>query len=200
MWNPGGSSVMSKDDVQAVEMLSDDEIVGRFQRTGDAASFAELFGRHRKHVYFACRRFFADGSAAEDATQDTFLRAYQNMHRFGGGDVRAWLTRIARNVCIDGWRKGAMERGAAQVESVEPQAPGTLDEAVYLRLAVATLREELAALPSEQRQCLELKIEGFSYEETASRLGLSIAAVKSHLQNGRRMLWVRMKGVLPEWQ
>ena len=61
------------------------------------------------------------------------------------------------------------------------------------------LWREIRVLPTEQRQCLELKVEGFSYEETAARTGLTVNAVKSHLQNGRRMLWRRMKGALPQF-
>jgi DNA-directed RNA polymerase specialized sigma24 family protein len=41
-----------------------------------------------------------------------------------------------------------------------------------------------------------MKIEGFSYEEIAARTGLSIEAVKSHLQNGRRKLWLKTEGLL----
>ncbi len=57
--------------------------------------------------------------------------------------------------------------------------------------------KEMTSLPSDQRRCLEMKIQGYSYEETAARTGLSIDAVKSHLQNGRRMLWLKMKGISP---
>jgi RNA polymerase sigma-70 factor (ECF subfamily) len=54
----------------------------------------------------------------------------------------------------------------------------------------------MSSLSPEQQRCLEMKIEGYSYEETAARTGLSIEAVKSHLQNGRRMLWLKMEGAI----
>lgn len=57
--------------------------------------------------------------------------------------------------------------------------------------------KEIRLLPIEQRKCLELKIAGFSYEETAVRLGLTLNAVKSHIQNGRRMLWRKLATVFP---
>jgi DNA-directed RNA polymerase specialized sigma24 family protein len=53
-------------------------------------------------------------------------------------------------------------------------------------------------LPAEQRRCLELKIDGYSYEESASLTGLTVGAVKSHLQNGRRMLWLRLGKAVAE--
>ncbi len=74
---------------------------------------------------------------------------------------------------------------------------GRQDKTADLRLVVDEVWKELALLPPDQRCCLEMKIQGYSYEETAARTGLSIDAVKSHLQNGRRMLWLKMKGTSP---
>jgi len=157
-----------------------------------------LFARYRRQVYFACKGFFSDGTAAEDATQEAFLRVYQNIHRFSGGNFGGWLMRIARNICIDSWRKG---HGESEFEEVEvDQLPSTevLDQASDLRFPVEQVLQEMQTLPAEQRRCVELKIEGYSYEETAASAGLTVQAVKSHLQNGRRTLWLRMKGTLSQ--
>jgi RNA polymerase sigma-70 factor (ECF subfamily) len=154
--------------------------------------FAELFARYGKKVYFACRGFSWDGAAAEDATQETFLRAYEKIHQFTEGDFGGWLMRIAKNICIDHWRK----RPPAGV--IQPENSLAFEAAVVpdyeLRLSAERVWQEMKALAPEQRRCLEMKIEGYSYEETAARTGLTIDAVKSHLQNGRRMLWLRMEG------
>ena len=182
--------------VQKRRAMSDEEVVRRFQETGDKECFAELFARYQKRIYCACRAFFSDGGAAEDATQETFLRAYQNMHRFHGGDFCGWLMRIAKNASIDHWRKGRREGGLEDAVLSEKPLPGALDLASDLRLAVERVYQEMRFLSPEQRECLELKIEGYSYEETAVRTGFSIEAVKSHLQNGRRMLWLKMEGML----
>jgi RNA polymerase sigma-70 factor, ECF subfamily len=197
VWNSPAPFVVTSDDVQATVPLDDQEIVRRFQTTREGAWFAELFARYRKHVYLACWRFFSESGAAEDATQETFLRAYQHLERFSEGDVRAWLMRIARNVCIDHYRKTRPERTRAEDQYAEPLAAGSVDDDFQMRTTIKRLREELAALPADQRRCLEMKIEGYSYEETSSRLGVSEKAVKSHIQNGRRMLWLKMKGILP---
>jgi RNA polymerase sigma-70 factor (ECF subfamily) len=183
---------------QVYEGFTDDEIVRRFQETHDNECFTELFMRHRKRVYLACRGFFADGGAAEDATQEAFLRAYQNMHRFSGGDFCGWLVRIAKNVCIDQWRKRRPEAGSEELEGTELPAGASFEQRFDLHFAVEKIRKEMEALSPEQRQCLDLKIEGYSYEETATRTGLPVEAVKSHLQNGRRMLWSKMEGMLSQ--
>jgi RNA polymerase sigma-70 factor (ECF subfamily) len=83
------------------------------------------------------------------------------------------------------------------LELEDKAASTSLNSSVERRQMVERLWQEIRALPSEQRQCLELKVEGFSYEETAARTGFTVNAVKSYLQNGRRMLWRKMEGVLP---
>ncbi len=184
--------------VQPRSELPDEELVVRFQQTGDSDCFEELFARYRRQVYYACKGFFADGNAAEDATQETFLRAYQNMHRFSGGNFGGWLLRIAKNLCIDSWRKRQPETELEETEMSQLPSTEGLDQTSDLRLAVQRVLEELQTLPAEQRRCVELKIEGYSYDETAASTGLTVQAVKSHLQNGRRTLWLRMKGTLSQ--
>jgi len=101
---------------QIAAELSDEERVRLFQKTRENRWFSELFEKHRRKVYVACRAFFDDSGRAEDATQETFLRAFQNMDRFREGDFRAWLMKICKNVCIDEWRRRRPEQ-AVKVEA-----------------------------------------------------------------------------------
>jgi RNA polymerase sigma-70 factor (ECF subfamily) len=178
--------------------LTDEECVRGFRETGDNECFAELFVRHRMKVFFACRRFFSDTQRAEDATQETFLRAYRRIETFQEGDFVGWLMRIARNVCIDEWRRSSLDPVTASSELGEKAAPKTVDASFDVRERVERIWQEMKSLAPEQRRCLELKIEGCSYEETAVLTGFSIDAVKSYLQNGRRMLWKRMEEAVSE--
>jgi RNA polymerase sigma-70 factor (ECF subfamily) len=66
------------------------------------------------------------------------------------------------------------------------------------QLMAQRIRREIKSLSPEQCRCLELKIEGYSYEETSARTGFSVEAVKSYIQNGRRMLWRKMEGALSQ--
>jgi len=176
--------------------LPDEELARRAGQAGHNEFFAELFARYRMKVFYACRGFFSDSQAAEDATQETFLRAYKNIRGFHQGYFSAWLMCIAKNVCIDEWRRRRRETGIDEIDLAERPSPNHLDSSCEARLMAERVRQEMRLLPSEQRQCLELKIEGFSYEETAERTGLTIGAVKSHIQNGRRMLWRKTGGAL----
>jgi DNA-directed RNA polymerase specialized sigma24 family protein len=85
------------------------------------------------------------------------------------------------------------------VDLTDRAATASFDSSFETRQMVERLWQEIRSLPSEQRQCLELKVEGFSYEETAARTGFTVHAVKSHLQNGRRMLWKKLERVLPQF-
>ena len=183
-------------ELQTRGLVSDKAAVRRFQETGDPECFSELFRRYRKQVFFGCRRFFGEDGAAEDATQETFLRAYQNIHRFSDGEFSRWLMRIARNLCVDEWRRRRPEAGAEEIGRAELPHTQELDRMSDWRFAAHLVRQEMQKLSPEQRKCLALKIEGYSYEETAAQTGLSLQAVKSHLQNGRRMLWAKTGATL----
>jgi len=176
--------------------LPDEQLAQRAAQAGDNECFAELFARYRMKVFYACRGLFSDSQAAEDATQETFLRAYRNIRGFHQGYFSAWLMCIAKNVCIDEWRRSRRETSFDDTDLAAYPSPNRLDLSCEARLMAERVWQEMRMLPSEQRQCLELKIEGFSYEETAERTGLTIGAVKSHIQNGRRMLWRKTEGAL----
>ena len=182
----------------SIPTLPDEVLARNVWESRDNDCFAELFTRYRKRVFYACRGFFSDSLAAEDATQETFLRAYENIRSFQEGDFSRWLLRIAKNVCIDEWRKNRPETAIDGLKLADKAVPKPIDLSFETRQMVERLWQEIRSLPSEQRQCLELKVEGFSYEETATRTGFTVNAVKSHLQNGRRMLWRKMEGVLPK--
>lgn len=179
-------------------VIPSDEQLAERTRKGEPDCFGELFKRHSKRVYSACYRFFGIPQAAEDATQETFLRAYKNISGFSEGDFSSWLMRIARNVCIDEWRRRRLETSIEEVDPAFTLGAATVDGSYEARMLARRVWHELNDLAADQRRCLVLKIQGFSYEETALQTGLTLKAVKSHIQNGRRMLWRRVSGDIKE--
>ena len=147
-----------------IAALPDDVLAVNAWQAGDNDCFAELFTRHRKKVFYACRGFFWDSQAAEDATQETFLRAYKNIRSFQEGDFSRWLLRIAKNVCIDEWRRRRPETAIDELGLADGGASKSLDPSFESRQMAERLWLEIKSLPCEQRQCLELKVEGFTYE------------------------------------
>src|SRR6185295_20002960 len=78
-------------------------------RNGDAEAFARLYDRHAAVVLSLCRRNCT--TEADDAVQETFLRAYRSLHRLDGPDcLAAWLYAIARRVCAERRRSGKRRR------------------------------------------------------------------------------------------
>src|ERR687898_622259 len=85
----------------------DKELVLAFQG-GEKSAYDALYRRHARRVGAICLRILNNRDDAEEATQETFLRAYEALSRFNGEyRVGAWLNRIATNVCLDGLRRRA---------------------------------------------------------------------------------------------
>ena len=91
-----------------------DELVAAI--AGDASAFAALSERHRRALHVHCYRMLASFDDAEDAVQETLLRAWRGRDGFDGSSLfRAWLYRIATNVCLDLLRRSA--RGPTTMRS-----------------------------------------------------------------------------------
>lgn len=172
---------------------SDDDVVQRFKRTGDNECFAILVDRYGKKVFFACLRFFSNEEAARDATQDAFLQAFQAIDSYEPRNFQSWLLRIAHNVCVDAWRRS---RNVFETELVDMPSPASVEQTYISRQIIDQLCKEMESLPSEQRVCVDMKVQGYSYEEIAAHMAVPVKTVKSHIQNGRRMLWKKLRGTL----
>jgi RNA polymerase sigma-70 factor (ECF subfamily) len=183
---------------------------------GDESAFTAATERHRRELHVHCYRMLASFDDAEDAVQETFLRAWRGRESFGGdGLFRAWLYRIATNVCLDMIRRSARHlttvNSFAEVPWLQPYPDRLLDEAAPgddQPDAVAVTRETielvflaaLQVLPPRQRAALIARdVLGWSASETASALETSVAAANSAVQRAR----TRMAGHLParraEW-
>jgi len=178
---------------------------------GDEPAFATLTERHRRELHVHCYRMLASFDDAEDAVQETFLRAWRNRDGFDGSSLfRAWLYRIATNVCIDMLRRTGRRLTAmhsfAEVPWLQLYPDRLLDEVAPASDepdAVVVEREtiELAflaamqVLPPNQRAAFLVRdVLGWPARDTASLLDTSVAAANSALQRAR----ATMKEHLPE--
>jgi RNA polymerase sigma-70 factor, ECF subfamily len=143
-----------------------------------------LFARYREPVYRFLRRMLRDGPAAEDLTQDTFLRALGGPYQANGNE-RAWIFHIARNLARD--RARAIGRRPPVVEFEDRGAPAP-DPALSLSLDAA-----LAELAAEDREVFLLReVGGLSYAEIGAACGLTADAVRSRLHRSRLALRVAL--------
>jgi RNA polymerase sigma-70 factor (ECF subfamily) len=112
-----------------VEHQHDERLV-RATRQGDLASFNALVVRHERAVYNLCLRLLRDVTAAEDATQETFVRAWTALDTHRVGLFRPWLLRVATNHCYDVLRARPaarrLPRCRAARESAEVDQPDTV--------------------------------------------------------------------------
>lgn len=184
--------------------LSDQEVLARYRQGGEVADLGVLYERHLPEVFGVCRRYLGPPDEdAQDATMQLFEQLVGKLRTHAPDNFSAWLYTTARNYCLMELR--ARQRGTASggpllllpdAADVEAAAARHLPDAA--QEAEATARHEadlqalevgLSQLPPEQRRCLELFYsEEKSYQEIVAATGLAINLVKSHLQNGRRML------------
>jgi len=168
----------------------------------------EALQQHRRELHVHCYRMLASYHEAEDAVQDTFLRAWRSRETFDGEHLRAWLYRIATNVCMDRVRAEQRQvtalHSAAEVPWLTPYPDSLLDgpddeyvarETVELAFLVA-----LQVLPPRQRAALLARdVLGLPALETAELLGTSVAAANSALQRARETLKKHLPSHRTDW-
>jgi RNA polymerase sigma-70 factor (TIGR02960 family) len=158
---------------------------------------------HRRELHIHCYRLLASFDEAEDAVQDTLARAWQARERFDGTNLRAWLYRIATNVCLDRMRQAkALERSYAEISWLSPYPDVLLDETAELAVARETIELGFLALiqllPPRQRAVLILReVLDWSAAETAEALEMTVSAVNSALQRARAALGARPHHMTP---
>jgi RNA polymerase sigma-70 factor (ECF subfamily) len=182
----------------------------------DESVFEALAQRHRRELHVHCYRMLASFEEAEDAVQETFLRAWRHRDQFDGDAlVRAWLYRVATNVCLDVIRSRARRRSvlrsSPEVPWLEPYPDRLLDEiapsaeqpdaAIVARETVElAFLAAMQVLPARQRAALILRdVLGMPGTETASLLETSIAAANSALQRARATMQEHLPSHRLEW-
>jgi RNA polymerase sigma-70 factor, ECF subfamily len=178
----------------ADRLIEDDADLVRRARAGDSPAFEDLVMRNADRLYMALRRFGLDDGEAQEAAQETFLRAWRSLDRFEGrAQFSTWLYRIGFN---EAHRLLARRPSGGTVVSTEDSpvddladgAPGPAARAEQDELRGALLKG-LQELPAGLRAPVVLRdVEGLSTEEAASVLDLGEAAFKSRLHRGRTAL------------
>jgi len=174
-----------------------DEDLALLSKDGNLTAFNRLVERHQAGLYTLCNRMLRDSGAAEDASQESFVSAYRAIDRFNGGSFRAWLFRIAVNICRDELRRrkrrpvsSLQAMGEDHETAFDPPDPGASTEDSVLRGALSSeLERALAALPTEQREViLMIDLFDMTYEEASKATGASVGTVKSRVFRGRGSL------------
>lgn len=164
-----------------------DELVAR-AAAGDQVAFRELYRQHAARVYALCLRLTGDAGAAEERTQDVFVRLWDKLASFRGESAfSSWLHRLAVNVVLNE-RRTTIRREQRVTPAADPAAlernRGNSTEGLSIDLERA-----IATLPDGAREVFVLfDIEGYGHGEIAQLVGIAEGTSKAQLFRARRLL------------
>ena len=190
-----------KTQVDLVRQELDDASLAARVQAGDPAAFELLMRRHNRRLYRLARSMLRNAADAEDALQDAYLAAYQNIGAFRGeASLATWLSRVVVNQCLARLRRqarrdnivpmvamgGLDEQEASPMPADDKDSP---DRALIRAELRAVLERKLDELPEAFRTVFVLRsVEELSVEETARTLDLPEATVRSRHFRARSML------------
>lgn len=160
-------------------------------KRGDVEAFDEIVRRHAPRLLAHARMRLGDSVAAEDAVQETFLRAYRAMPRFDGDfHLQAWLHRICTNVCYDELDRRRRQGATEERLAAQPLfGDDDLDSAERTAALTARLSDALGQIPGQYREALVMHYgEDLSFREIAQRTGVSEENARARASRGRRAL------------
>ena len=179
--------------------IDDRELVAAHQ-AGDTDAFEELVREHRSSLYGHARRKLLCDATAEDAVQETLVRAYRALPRFNGEyRLGPWLHRIMANVCVDEVNRRRRDGEKKDLLSAQPgehlDAPGA-DEELGLHVDDEALKSALSEIADPYREALVLRfVDELNYDEVAAVAGVSEQNARARVSRARVAMKSLMKGV-----
>jgi RNA polymerase sigma-70 factor (ECF subfamily) len=164
---------------------------------GSDEAFTQILETYQKPIFNLCYRMLDEPNAAEDAAQETFLRVYQNLHRYDPSRAfGTWILSIAAHYCIDLLRKKKFKMFSMDAENDDgmtfelPDASAPAPEAESVKNELHNrLHLLLKNLNETDRAAVIMRYwYDFSEKEIAHSLNLTVSAVKSRLHRSRRAL------------
>ncbi len=163
-------------------------------RAGDGTAWEEIVSTYSRRIYNLAYRFTSRADAAEDLTQEVFIRVYRSLAQYDAkqGDLQNWLMRLARNLIIDDYRRRQRQPQDTHADDLE-------DHTYHLHTTTNSAQREMERrelgtqvqagidkLPPDLRTCVILRdIEELSYQEIVNLLHIPEGTVKSRINRGR---------------
>ncbi|MES2764677.1 MAG: RNA polymerase sigma factor [Bacteroidota bacterium] len=178
--------------------LNTDQILIQEYVSGDRERAAtEFVRRHQQFVYSVAYRYLRSQDDADDAAQETFIRALKNLHKFRGeSSLNTWLYRITMNVCTNIQRKKrvrdffGLDDVAETIASDEATPAQIYEDSDFEKRFKVLLNE----LPEKQRETFALRyFDELSYEEISKILGTSVGGLKANYFQAVKKLAVLLK-------
>lgn len=171
--------------------MKSDEALVQLCIERDPSAWRTLVERHQTRILNLAYQFTGNRSEAEDLAQDIFVRLYESLELYQPGRTfRTWFNSLARNLCIDHYRKRKKDRNLVDTPVDEFRDLESHGEGVERRLERRDRRElllrALDALAVTSREAIVMKdLQGMSHEEMADLLSVPIGTIKSRVSRGR---------------
>ncbi len=173
------------------EVHVSDDVLVQAVLDGDQRAFETIFERYRRPMTRVVGRFFRERSDIEEFVQQCFTKAYFSLKNFRGGDssFRAWMTRIAINVCYDEFRRKQRksenlfaEMSDEENNYIETIADGKAIGTDNSMIASQLVDKVLSTLDADDRLAMTLVYsEDYTLDEAAAVIGISTSSLKSRL-------------------
>ena len=171
------------------ESSSDEELLARYQSSGDLALLGSLFERYMPLLYGVCLKYLKDEESAKDAVMGIFEELIVKAKKHEIKQFRSWVYVLGRNYCLMQLRAGkghqelSLDEVMESVPFLHPEENNNKEE------VLSALERCMQKLNDGQRQSVQLfYLEERCYKEVVELTGYSMNDVKSYLQNGRRNL------------
>jgi len=173
--------------------------LAKLARTGDRRAFAELVDLYKDKIYHHAYRMLGNRQEAEDVSQDTFLRLYNNLHRYDETQkFSTWIFRICTNLCIDRLRKRRPTYSLdAEVTDGEgndyyammPSDEDTPEKQVIVSETQQSIRKAVETMPEKYKSIVMLRyLQDMSLQEISDVLDMPVTTIKTRLHRGREFL------------
>ncbi|WP_244971252.1 RNA polymerase sigma factor [Vallitalea guaymasensis] len=170
-------------------------------KKGDKDAFEKLIIKYEKRVYNIAYQMFGNEHDANDMAQEVFIKIYKSLDKFNfKSSFSTWIHRITVNTCIDEYRKKKKNNKVESMDESMEQQDGVIhkqfvdkgltpEEKVIKNENILFIRESINELKEEHKMIIILRdIKGYSYDDIADILGISIGTVKSRISRARLSL------------
>lgn len=178
---------------------SEQDIIRDYCETGSQRSATAFVRKHQKFVYATALRYLQNHEDADDAAQETFIKALKSLNKFkGNSSVKTWLYRITTNVCINTIRKKKLlsifsrKSENEYVDLLKDEL--TPEQAFQNKEFEENFVKLLGKLPEKQRETFALRyFENLQYEQISQMLGTTVGGLKANYYQAVKKLSTMMK-------
>lgn len=188
-------------DVVSYNEMTDEQLVLAVQK-GEDQAFSYIVQRYQGKLFAYIMRLMNHRDEAHDITQDVFLKAYKNLHRFDTErKFSSWIYRIAHNESVNWLKKKTrvkIESLESQIENgYQPKAKASIESEYISQEEQVAVRKAINTLPKKYKQVMELRyLQQKSYEEIAEKLDKPINTVGTLINRAKKKMSAELEGLL----